>query len=192
MIGLGNPGAKYSGTRHNIGFEWVDRVCQELLPGSKYSEKYESEYISGEILGADVHFLKPLTYMNESGRAWSAFRSRHQGSLRSIVVYDDLDLEIGRIRYRTDGSDGGHRGLRSLLQHSGGKELERIRIGIGRPPAGSDEAADFVLSKFKPEERVVMNQVLAVASEQMRLLIQDQTKAMNQINAWKPEAGVLK
>jgi peptidyl-tRNA hydrolase, PTH1 family len=184
VIGLGNPGSKYSGTRHNIGFHWVDEAIRQLGVSASWKERFHSEWCSIDRDGHELHFLKPLTFMNESGRAWAAFREKFQGELRTLTIYDDLDLGLGELRYRLNGSDGGHRGLRSLLQLSGGFELERLRVGIGR---SAEDAADFVLSRFRPEEKEVMEQVLEVAGEHLALILRDTTKAMNALNAWKPK-----
>lgn len=186
FIGLGNPGAKYAGTRHNIGFDWLDQVVQSWAPKSKWKEKFESLWLEESIFGHEVHFLKPQTFMNESGRAWASFRDKHQGDLRTIAVYDDLDLEVGRIRYRLEGGDGGHRGIRSMIQYAAGDNFERLRIGIGRPPL---DAADYVLSRFRPEERKNLDELFVEASSQAELLVKDVTKAMNAINAWRPSEG---
>jgi len=182
FIGLGNPGAKYAGTRHNIGFDWLDRVSQSLAPKSRWKEKFESYWLQEDLFGHEIHFLKPQTFMNESGRAWANFRDKHQGDLRTIVVYDDLDLEVGRVRYRLDGGDGGHRGIRSMVQYAVNDEFERLRIGISRPP---EDAADYVLSRFRPEERQSLDELFAEAPHHAELLLKDVSKAMNAINAWR-------
>jgi PTH1 family peptidyl-tRNA hydrolase len=183
FIGLGNPGPKYQGTRHNIGFDWVDVAVKSVDASASWSEKFNSLWTVIRFDAHELHFLKPQTFMNESGRAWTSFREKYQGDLRSLVVYDDLDLGLGELRYRLSGSDGGHRGLRSLIQLSGVASLERLRIGIGR---GSEDSADFVLAKFTPSERIVLKEVLQLAGDHLKVLVQDQTRAMNVINAWRP------
>ena len=124
--------------------------------------------------------------MNESGKALRAWRSKNQGDVRVVSAFDDMDIALGRLRLRYQGSDGGHRGIRSLIEHWGSQEIPRIRLGVGRPGEGSseDEVVDYVLKKFLPAERKIVDQLLAEAGEHLKAFLQlDQERAMNAVNA---------
>lgn len=179
IFGLGNPGPKYHGTRHNIGFDWIDR-CVSNLGTSGYSERFESLWCMAEFEGFEVHFLKPLTFMNLSGRAMRSWRDKYPAASRFLVVFDDIDIPLGRIRLREKGSDGGHRGLRSILELNGDISIARLRIGVGRP---ADETIDYVLGRFTPDEKKVVLRVLDAAESQLKSwLSQPFERAMNEIN----------
>jgi PTH1 family peptidyl-tRNA hydrolase len=190
ILGLGNPGARYRGTRHNIGFEWIDSVAQALFSGEQFREKYESLWLSGQISGCDVHLLKPQTFMNESGKALAAWKQKNQGEAKILAVYDDMDLPLGKLRLRYSGSDGGHRGLRSLIERGGSSEIPRLRLGIGRPAA--DTTVDFVLDKFHPDERAVVNCLLQDCSSHLKAFMElSEDQALQAINS-KTYEGVKK
>ena len=152
IAGLGNPGARYSQTRHNAGFIALDIFAKRLsLPA--WREKYESSLIKTRLEnGVDAAFIKPGTYMNLSGGpirlAMKDFNVTTSGLL---VIHDDIDIPLGDTRIKTGGGHGGHNGLRSIIDTLGSRDFHRIRIGVGRPPAGWD-AADYVLSGFRPDE----------------------------------------
>lgn len=182
FVGLGNPGAKYRGTRHNIGFEWVEALAaSSLFSGRvKVAEKFQSFWGMASFESHEVHFLLPQTFMNESGKALRAWADKYQGESRSVVIFDDMDIALGKMRYREDGSDGGHRGLRSVIEHMGTDNIPRLRLGIGRPV---DATVDHVLSKFTPDERGVANKLLADVEWQFKTLLEDNIeKVMNQLN----------
>lgn len=182
MIGLGNPGPRYRHTRHNVGFEWIDAVVQGLsLNSNAFSEKFESLWLNSEVEGKEVHFLKPQTFMNNSGQAFLAWRNKFQGDARFLVVLDDLDLPLGRVRYRANGSDGGHRGMRSILGAAQTSEIPRLRIGIGKPEGS--ETVDYVLDRFDPDEAHLMKKVLHKGPDQFRTwLTANPEEVMNKIN----------
>jgi len=152
MVGLGNPGWEYADTRHNVGW----RVA-EVLAGraglQAWREKFEALLAEGRLAGRKIVLARPVTYMNESGRAvrpMMDFWKLAPGHL--LVVVDDLALDLGRIRLRPAGSAGGHQGLESIVRHLGHERFARLRVGIGpAPPA--EQHADFVLSRFASEER---------------------------------------
>jgi PTH1 family peptidyl-tRNA hydrolase len=181
-MGLGNPGPRYNNTRHNIGFAWVNEAVRQLNFDFKFSEKFESEWLTGKWNDLEIHFLKPQTYMNNSGQAYEKWKSKFQGPSQLLVVLDDLDLPVGKIRYRPDGSDAGHRGLRSIIEHSQTAEVPRLRIGIGKP-AGA-EAVDYVLEKFSPDDQEILSKVLASAGEQLKIWLtaKNAEEAMNKLN----------
>lgn len=152
IIGLGNPGKAYEDTRHNIGFKVVDYLAGQWnapLTQSKFKGMYSiSHRPEGKVM-----LLKPLTYMNLSGESVSALMDYYGIDLKDIIViYDDLDLPAGQLRLRQKGSAGGHNGIKSLIQHLGTQEFNRLRIGISRPPAGM-KVPDYVLQRFSKEER---------------------------------------
>jgi len=152
IIGLGNPGKQYENTRHNIGFTVVDELAKRLniaLDKSKFNGLYGIGHISGE----KVILLKPMTYMNLSGECVRPLLDYYNLTEDNIVViYDDLDLPVGKIRLRMKGSAGGHNGIKSLIQHLNTKEFKRIRIGIDRPK-NEIPIPNYVLGSFTSEEK---------------------------------------
>jgi peptidyl-tRNA hydrolase, PTH1 family len=164
IVGLGNPGQEYAATRHNVGFMAIDRLC------GKYGisvHKKQSKGLAGEgvIRGHKVAFLKPQTYMNLSGESVRAFMDFYKVKLEDvIIVYDDLDTEIGKVRLRYQGSAGGHNGIKSLIQHLGTEKFNRIRIGISRPAPGKD-IAHYVLAPFAKAEAELLDRALDVTCD---------------------------
>jgi PTH1 family peptidyl-tRNA hydrolase len=152
IAGLGNPGSEYEHTRHNIGFEVIDSLSKAYrLPLDKL--KFNAQFGKGKIEGIDVLLVKPLTYMNLSGEALSPIMNFYQIPIEDIlIVYDDLDLPIGKIRLREKGSAGGHNGMKSIIQHLGSSDFKRIRVGIGRP-IGREKVIDYVLKRFSKEDQ---------------------------------------
>ncbi|WP_137792168.1 aminoacyl-tRNA hydrolase [Bacillus sp. E(2018)] len=153
FIGLGNPGSRFDGTRHNIGFEVIDTLSNSLnIPLQQ--TKFKGIYGTGVVRGEKVFLLKPLTYMNLSGECIGPFMDYFQIPIEDmIVVYDDLDTIPGKLRLRTKGSAGGHNGIKSMIAHLGTQEFKRIRFGIGRP-TNQQPVPDFVLNRFSKEESV--------------------------------------
>ena len=134
IVGLGNPGKEYEASRHNLGFQVVDRLAQALGAGA-WKRQHDALVARGSHQGRAYLLAKPQTYMNHSGRAVQALLHYYRIPLADcLVIVDDLDLEPGRIRTRGEGSDGGHRGLRSIIEAVGSQAFKRLRIGIGRPP----------------------------------------------------------
>ena len=161
LLGLGNPGPKYDRTRHNIGFDFADRLAEAMGAGSWKSES-KSVTCRGTLAGKPLLLAKPLTFMNLSGEAAQALLAFYKISPRNlIVVVDDIYLDLGAVRIRTKGSHGGHNGLRDMMEHCG-DEFVRIRIGVGPFPPEQDRA-DFVLRKYGQEEAKVLDSVLAQA-----------------------------
>ncbi|PLS15123.1 aminoacyl-tRNA hydrolase [Bacillus sp. M6-12] len=151
FIGLGNPGKQYEKTRHNIGFEAIDFLADKWnIPLDQ--AKHKGIYGTGVIKGEKVLLLKPLTYMNLSGESIAAVLNFYKADVSDIVIlYDDLDLPVGKIRLRQKGSAGGHNGIKSTIAHVGTQEFNRIRIGIGRP-VGRIPVVDYVLGRFSQED----------------------------------------
>lgn len=152
VVGLGNPGKKYEGTRHNIGFDCVDH-CAKQLNIELNEAKFKGIFGKGIVNGQKVILLKPLTYMNLSGESVRALMDYYQIELEDVlVIYDDLDLPTGKIRLRQKGSAGGHNGIKSLIAHLGTQEFKRIRVGIDRPASG-ESIVNYVLGTYHPDER---------------------------------------
>lgn len=165
MVGLGNPGDGYARTRHNVGFLLVDRLAARL--GGRWARwsKEAGEYCDADREGAKLVLAKPLTYMNESGRMVGTLaRYKGIGPSEVLVCYDDFALALGRVRLRLKGSAGGHNGMQSIIDHLGTPEVPRLRIGIGPLPQGPG-SKDFVLGKFKPEEREGLEAGLGLAED---------------------------
>lgn len=152
IVGLGNPGKQYEHTRHNIGFEVIDALASGFsipLNQSKFKGLYGIGFYSGE----KVILLKPLTYMNLSGESIRAVMDYYEIDIENLlVIYDDLDLPVGKIRLRQKGSPGGHNGIKSTVAHLGTQQFNRIRIGIDRPQPGMS-VPDYVLGRFHPDEK---------------------------------------
>jgi PTH1 family peptidyl-tRNA hydrolase len=163
VVGLGNPGSKYEGTRHNIGFEVIDRLA-EGGNGSSFSRKFDGLIAETEIDFRRVTLLKPETFMNLSGRSVAgALRFYKLEPADLLVVCDDLSLPLGKLRIRGAGSDGGQKGLRDITANLGTENFARLRIGIG--DRGQLDAADFVLSRFRSAERPIIDDALILAAQ---------------------------
>ncbi len=151
IVGLGNPEIQYEGTRHNIGFQIIDKALSGIPKIKEVVHKFESFYWELNFRNKKYYFQKPLTYMNLSGKAVAKFAKKHNIEPKNIlVIYDDLDLALGQIRIRKQGGAGGHNGVKSLIEELGTEKFNRLRFGIGRP--NSSEQVDFVLSKFAEDE----------------------------------------
>ncbi|MBM7694560.1 PTH1 family peptidyl-tRNA hydrolase [Peribacillus deserti] len=182
IIGLGNPGKQFDGTRHNIGFEVIDELSSKWgIPLNQ--AKHKGIYGTGLVKGEKVLLLKPLTYMNLSGESISAVLNFYKlTSQDMVVIYDDLDLPPGKIRLRQKGSAGGHNGIKSTIAHLGTQEFNRIRVGIGRPTDGRS-VPDFVLNRFIKEERDLMSKVVDICAEACENWLEnDFLKVMNKFN----------
>ncbi|MFN3466096.1 MAG: aminoacyl-tRNA hydrolase [Candidatus Brocadiales bacterium] len=163
VVGLGNPGAKYSKTRHNMGFMVVDKLAEKLrtkVEGKRFHALVGEKVIDGETL----LLVKPLTYVNESGRTVKELLENYSCPMSSImVICDDLNLPLGKLRIRRKGSSGGHNGLESIISYLDSKDFPRMRIGIGSPLHG--EAREYVLSPFLKEEGAEVELALERAYE---------------------------
>jgi PTH1 family peptidyl-tRNA hydrolase len=183
VVGLGNPGSKYEKTRHNIGFEVIDRLA-EGGTGVRFTRKFDSLIAETEIDFRRVSLLKPETFMNLSGRAVaSALRFYKLELADLLVVCDDLSLPLGKLRIRGGGSDGGQKGLRDITAHLGSEDFARLRIGIGIGERGPVDAADFVLSRFRSAERPIIDDALILAEQAVAVwTTQGLAAAMNRFN----------
>jgi PTH1 family peptidyl-tRNA hydrolase len=183
IVGLGNPGRRYRGTRHNVGWEVVARLAARAGIRVNQDEGF-AEVGSGAIGTKRILLARPYTYMNVSGAAVGDLRRRHH--LRSediLIIVDDIDLPLGRLRLRPGGSAGGHNGLKSVIEALGTTEFPRLRVGIGRPPAGVDPA-DFVLTRFGPDEAPAVDESLERAADAVEAAVTlGLPAAMNRFNA---------
>ncbi len=182
IVGLGNPGTKYAGTRHNIGFDVVDYLAAG--PGvSPFREKFEAFVAEMKEGDETVLLVKPLTFMNLSGRAVRAILDFYKVPVENLlVICDDLNLPLGKLRTRTKGSTGGQNGLRNIQEQLGTDAYTRLRIGVGQPAVG--DAVDHVLSKFKPGERATVDEAVATAAQASLVWIRSGAEVcMNKFNA---------
>ncbi|WP_017300950.1 aminoacyl-tRNA hydrolase [Nodosilinea nodulosa] len=187
IVGLGNPGDKYAGTRHNIGFEVIDRLSKTWSISLKEERRFQGEYGAGFGPRREkVYLLKPLTYMNRSGQSMRAVLDWLKLSpAQVLVVYDDMDLPVGRLRMRLSGSAGGHNGMKSAIAHLGTQEFPRLRIGIGASPREGEQAVvSHVLGNFSKAERSTMDAVVDTTLRALeRALLDGVEKAMSLYNS---------
>ena len=184
FVGLGNPGEKYFETKHNIGFMMVDKLCKEKQLTFTVDKIFQAELASTFFNGYKVYFIKPTTFMNESGRAVHALLSYYGLDIEDLVViYDDLDMEVGKIRLRTKGSAGGHNGIKSIIKHIGTQEFKRIKIGIGRPK-NNMTIIHHVLGKFAKEDYAIILNTLDKVDDAVKYYLQsnDFEQTMQQYN----------
>lgn len=181
IVGLGNPGKEYEGTRHNAGFDVVDKLLCKLPGTFDETHAYNSFYWKGRCRGRNLFLQKPLTYMNLSGNAVSPLARVNKISPEEILlVFDDLDLPLGKIRFRKGGGTGGHNGVESVVNQLGSASFSRLRIGIGK---GESDQKDHVLDKFSETEIGIYSKVLDLALEAAKLtLYRGVTVAMNEYN----------
>ncbi len=180
IAGLGNPGIQYRASRHNIGFQVVDRLAR-ISHISVRAKRFKSLYGKGSIDSQQVVLVKPITFMNRSGEVVKKAADFFHLSVEDlVVVHDDLDLPFGTLRFKRRGGDGGHQGVRSIIELMGENSFLRLKVGIGRPPEGMDPA-EYVLGAFDKMERSRLGQVLSRAAESLRvMLLEGLDKAMNQ------------
>jgi PTH1 family peptidyl-tRNA hydrolase len=164
IVGLGNPGVCYKRTRHNIGFQVVDHLAEinQILISNK---RFNSFYGVGWIHSQEAALIKPMTFMNRSGEAVKkAIHFFNVGIEDLIIIHDDLDLTFGRLRFKRRGGDGGHQGVRSIIEVLGENSFLRLKVGIDRPPRGMDPA-DYVLTPFDGTEQPYLNEIVSLAAE---------------------------
>ncbi|HET9581339.1 MAG TPA: aminoacyl-tRNA hydrolase [Gemmatimonadota bacterium] len=182
-MGLGNPRPEYEATRHNVGFRVVDRLARGSgLPG--WTRKGEWLQTGGVIDGASATLVKPLTWMNASGRALVALGREVPFEPEELLVcYDELALPLGRIRLRASGSHGGHNGMRSIIEHLGTEKVPRLRVGIFPESGGTGDPTEFVLRPFRRREEPVIEEAIARAVDAVACAVAEGlTTAMNRFN----------
>lgn len=184
IIGLGNPGETYRATRHNVGFAVVERLATRHGIGLD-TRRFDARLGQGRIADRRVWLLEPQTYMNLSGEAVGPAVSSQQVPLeRLVVLHDDMDLELGRIQVRSGGGDGGHRGVRSVIEHLDATDFARVRLGVGRPTR-EDEARDHVLSGFSAAEVEQVEPLIERGADAVEAWLTDGlVVAMNRFNPW--------
>ncbi len=179
IVGLGNPGRQYAHTKHNVGFDILDLFAKQRKV--RILGRQSRALVGGlDSYGEQILLVKPQTFMNESGQAVGAIARKHNLTPDSVlVIYDDLDLPLGKIRIRMRGSSGGHKGMRSIISHLHSEDFPRMRIGIGR----NGEAIDHVLSRFNRKERQIMDVTLAQAADALKMILEEGIEAaMNVYN----------
>lgn len=182
IVGLGNPTEKYDNTRHNVGFDVIDALVEQY-GFALDTIKHKGVYGKGMIEGQAVILLKPMTYMNLSGESVGAVANYYKIAPEDVIVIcDDINLDMGRLRIRRKGSAGGHNGIKNIIAHLQTEDFPRIRVGVGMKPAHMD-LADYVLSHFSKQEREVMDIGYDKACKAAVLMLQDNMEqAMNQYN----------
>ena len=184
IVGLGNPGSKYHETRHNVGFMLVDMLAKRENLSFTHDKIFQADIASTFIDGQKIYLVKPTTFMNESGKAVHALLAYYGLDERDLlVVYDDLDMVVGKIRFRQKGSAGGHNGIKSLIAHLKTQEFDHIKIGIGRPKPGMT-VVNHVLSKFDTEDRIEIDKTLDKLDSAVNYYLQekDLEKVMRKFN----------
>ena len=186
IVGLGNPEPKYDRTRHNIGFAAVDELAKTWQMPLTENKRFQGQFAEGVALGGrKIRLLKPLTYMNRSGQSVRAVTDWYKLQPQSVlVIYDDMDLPVGRLRMRLSGSAGGHNGMKSIIAHLSGKDFPRLRIGIGKSD-GKKETVSHVLGKFAPEEIKTIEEILYISVKAIELSLKEGVeKSMNRYNGF--------
>lgn len=183
VVGLGNPGAEYAGTRHNIGFDVVEELARRMHAGLRTHKRTRALTAEGRLAGQRVVLGKPMTYMNRSGDAVAGLLSFFRIPVdRLVVVHDELDLPLDSLRLKAGGGAGGHNGLKSISASVGTVDYARVRVGIGRPPGRMDPAA-YVLRRFSAEERKAADLAVQRASDAVEVLVSEGlAKAQNGFN----------
>ncbi len=184
VVGLGNPGKQYELTRHNIGFRVIDRLSKDLnIPVSK--SQSQALIGQGTLDGHKIFLVKPQTFMNLSGDSVQELAKWYKIDIgHLIVIFDDLDIEVGQLRIRSKGNSGGHKGVESIINRIGTTEFLRIRIGIGSPSRNIEEdASDYVLANIPAKESEILDQAILAASEAVPIIINSGPEAaMNKYN----------
>ncbi len=185
VVGLGNPGPKYLMTRHNVGFMAVDFLAKGIgVRNEAAKSEFQSHTIDFRWEETPVKLVKPQTFMNLSGEAVGELMRFYKVEMdHLLIIFDDLDTSFGQIRLKSSSGDGGHNGLKSLIQHLGSTEFMRIKVGIGRPVHPDQEAADYVLQKFNQTEQEKLAEILNITVDAVESVIFDgPLKAMNTFN----------
>ena len=192
IVGLGNPGRQYEATRHNMGFDVIDKLVEEYqVPQG--GVKFNAMYGKGIIGGQPALLMKPLSYMNLSGGPVREMANyfKIDPETEMIVIYDDIDLDPGQLRIRKKGSAGGHNGIKNIIQELGTQKFVRIKVGVGAKPKGWD-LADYVLGHFKDDEKELLAESLDKAEKAAELFAQDEfAEAMNKYSVGKKKRKTL-
>jgi len=191
IVGLGNPEQRYLTTRHNVGFWVLDSLAEKLTKNFSQQKKYESELFEYEFDSKLFHMMKPLSYINNSGIPIRKFiKNKNIEAENILIIYDDLDLDVGKIRLKQGGGSGGHNGLNSIIEQIGSKNFWRLRIGIGKPN-DKNNVIDYVLGKPSLDDKNLIDQSIdAMLSEIDAFFNGESTKLMNKLNGENKQDGV--
>ena len=191
IVGLGNPEQKYLPTRHNVGFWVLDSLAQELSKKFTLSKKYESELFEHEYETKLFHMMKPLSYINNSGKPIKKFiKNKDINPENILIIYDDLDLDVGKIRLKLDGGSGGHNGLNSIIEQIGSKNFWRLRVGIGQPYK-KHEVINYVLGKPSQFDKSIIDKSIKVMLNEINSFFKGESaKLMNKLNQGKNTDGI--
>ncbi|MGT2951038.1 aminoacyl-tRNA hydrolase [Streptococcus cuniculi] len=184
IVGLGNPGDRYEHTKHNVGFMFIDRIAKKANLSFNHDKIFQADIASTFIDGEKVYLVKPTTFMNESGKAVHALLTYYGLDKEDLVViYDDLDMTVGKVRFRQKGSAGGHNGIKSIIKYLGSQEFDRIKIGIGRPKNGMT-VVQHVLSHFETDDHIQIELTLDKLDDFVNFYLQenDAEKIMRKYN----------
>lgn len=184
IAGLGNPGLTYENTRHNAGFMTIDKLL-ENVSHSGFKMKFKSKCTTASVSGRSCLILKPETFMNNSGEAIEAAMSFYKIPIENVIVaFDDISLDVGKIRVRRKGSHGGHNGIKSIVALTGSEDFPRVKIGVGKKPRPDYDLAKWVLSKFSKSEQENLNSALKMAADSIELIVSGKIdEAMNKFNS---------
>lgn len=184
IVGLGNPGDKYLDTRHNVGFMLLDNIVKKLDIKFTEDKIFKSEIASTFLNGEKIYFVKPTTFMNKSGEAVHALLTYYSiDPSNLLIVYDDLDMAVGKIRFRQKGSAGGHNGIKSIIKHLGSQEFDRVKIGIGRPE-GNIPVHHHVLTRFEDDDYIEIGLALEKVEKAIQFYLEEKdfSKIMQRFN----------
>ena len=179
IVGLGNPGSKYNGTRHNVGKDWLINISQRYFKEFQNKPKYEAGF--GESHNADTLWITPSNFVNESGRTISKIlKSNNLETNMFLIIHDDLDLEPGELRLKEDGGHGGHNGLRDIIKRTGKSNFIRLRVGIGHPGT-KDEVTNWVLNKFSSNEKKSIGNAYSKFEAVFEMIVSNQLQEVQKI-----------
>ena len=187
VVGLGNPGAEYANTPHSIGFEVVDAIAASIGASWEFKKSFNALLAKGAFAGFPVTLAKPQTYMHLSGNSVAPLvKYSNAKPADLLVIQDDIDLPVGRLRVRSGGTCGGHNGIRSVMERLGTQAFARLKIGVGKD---RDDVVGHVLGKFDSATRSTMDKVVAAAAKAAAdILAQGPERAMNEWNGWHPDS----
>ena len=191
IVGLGNPEQKYFPTRHNVGFWVVDSLAEKLIKTFILNKKFESEFFEYEFESKLFHIMKPLTYINNSGIPIKKFiKNKNIESDNILIIYDDLDLDVGKVRLKQGGGSGGHNGLNSIIEQLGSKNFWRLRIGIGKP-YDKNKVIDYVLGKPSINDKKIIDENIKFMMGEINGFFEGKsTKLMNKLNQGNKSNGI--
>ena len=173
LVGLGNPGDKYFETKHNVGFMLIDQLAKKQNVTFTHDKIFQVDLASFFLNGEKIYLVKPTTFMNESGKAVHALLTYYGLDIEDLlIIYDDLDMEVGKIRLRAKGSAGGHNGIKSIIQHIGTQTFNRVKIGIGRPKNGMS-VVHHVLSTFDKDDYIGILQSIDKVDDSVNYYLQE-------------------